>query len=81
MKGGARRPEQDQQARARLRMIQHCELNSRNVCQTCRLFGISQTHFYMWLRRLRDAGLERSSRTGRPARRSVPAASRQRSRS
>jgi len=38
-------------------MIQHYEQVSRNVCQTCRFFGISRSQFYVWLRRYREAGI------------------------
>jgi len=38
-------------------MIQYYEQVSRNVCQTCRFFGISRSQFYVWLRRYREAGI------------------------
>lgn len=46
-----------QQVRARLRMVHHYEQVSKNVCQTCRFFGISRTQFYVWLWRYREARL------------------------
>lgn len=36
-------------------MIQHYKQVSKNVCQTCRLFGTSRSQFYVWLRRYRAA--------------------------
>lgn len=46
-----------QKAMTRLRMIQRYEQVTRNVSQTCRVFGISRTQFYVWLARYRQAGL------------------------
>lgn len=50
--------EQARQIRSRSRYLQHYEEVSRNVCQTCRFFGISRTQFYIWKRRYQEAGLE-----------------------
>lgn len=54
----AKEREQRRKARARLRVIHHYEQVTRNVCRTCRHFGISRTIFYRWLHRYREAGLE-----------------------
>jgi transposase-like protein len=65
------RREQDQQARARLRMIQLDEQVSRNVPQTCRFFAISRSRFYVWLRRYREGG-SRGCKPGPPGPSSGP---------
>lgn len=44
------------QINARLRMIEHYQQISRNICQTCRFFGISRSQFYGWRRRDQQAG-------------------------
>ncbi len=50
MKPSVKEQEQNRKARARLRMLQHCNQISQNVCQTCRCFGMSRFQFYIWLR-------------------------------
>jgi hypothetical protein len=39
----AKKRDRERQARARLHVIEHYEQVSRNVCQTCRFFGISRS--------------------------------------
>jgi transposase-like protein len=58
MKVTASLQKQHRRVRARLRMIQHYEQVSENVCQTCRFFGISRSRFYVWLGRYRETGVE-----------------------
>jgi transposase-like protein len=53
----AKEREQDRKARARLRVLHHCEQVTRNVSQTCRFFGISRSLFYIWRDRYRHDGL------------------------
>ncbi len=49
MSQAAKAREQDRKARARLRVLRHHEQVTRNVCQTCRFFGIRNL-FYIWRR-------------------------------
>jgi|SRR6266571_8792278 len=44
--------------RMRLRWIQHYQHVTRNVCQTCRYFGVSRSLFYYWMKRYRESGEE-----------------------
>ncbi len=53
MRKGPEAHELRRQVQARLRMIQHCEQVTRNVCRPCRFFGISRAQFYVWLGRYR----------------------------
>ena len=53
MSQAAKAREQDRKARARLRVLHHCEQVTRNVSQTCRFFGISRSLFYLWRDRYR----------------------------
>jgi hypothetical protein len=39
---------QDRNVKSRLRMLQDAQRVSGNVRQTCRFFGVSRTHFYIW---------------------------------
>jgi len=57
MSQAAKAREQDRKARARLRVLHHCEQVTRNVSQTCRFFGISRSLFYIWRDRYRQDGL------------------------
>ena len=57
MSQAAKAREQDRKARARLRVLHHCEQVTRNVSQTCRFFGISRSLFYIWRERYRQDGL------------------------
>ena len=57
MSQAAKAREQDRKARARLRVLHHCEQVTRNVSQTCRFFGISRSLFYIWRGRYRQDGL------------------------
>ena len=53
----AKERELERRARMRLRVLHHWEHVTRNICQTCRFFGISRTIFYRWRRRYRRQGL------------------------
>ncbi len=44
--------------RMRLRWIQHSQHVTRNVCQTCRYFGVSRSLFYYWMKRYQESGEE-----------------------
>ena len=44
--------------RMRLRWIQHYQHVTRNVCQTCRYFGVSRSLFYYWMKRYRESDEE-----------------------
>jgi transposase-like protein len=57
MSQAAKAREQDRKARARLRVLHHCEQVTRNVSQTCRFFGLSRSLFYIWRARYRQDGL------------------------
>ncbi len=57
MSQAAKAREQDRKARARVRVLHHCEQVTRNVSQTCRFFGISRSLFYIWRDRYRQDGL------------------------
>lgn len=46
----------DQQARQRLRWIQHYEQVTKKVAPTCRYFGISRGTFYLWYHRYMSLG-------------------------
>ncbi|PYT63725.1 MAG: IS481 family transposase [Acidobacteria bacterium] len=48
---------QERKVKARLRMLQHAQRVSGNVSLTCRFFGVSRTHFYIWKKRYEKNGL------------------------
>jgi Helix-turn-helix domain len=48
---------QDRNVKSRLRMLQDAQRVSGNVRQTCRFFGVSRTHFYIWKKRYEKSGL------------------------
>lgn len=48
----------DQQARLRLRWIQHYEQVTKKVAPTCRYFGITRGSFYLWYHRYMSLGVE-----------------------
>jgi transposase-like protein len=52
----ARESEQHRKVQVRLRIVRHNEEVSRHVCRTCRVFGVSRSQFYVWLRRYRQLG-------------------------
>jgi transposase-like protein len=56
MSQAAKAREQNRKARARLRVLHHCEQVTRNVSQTCRFFGISRSLFYIGRDRYRQDG-------------------------
>ena len=57
----------DQQARLRLRWIQHYEQVTRKVAPTCRYFGITRGSFYLWYHRYMSLGVEGlKSKSSRP---------------
>ncbi len=56
MSEAAKAREEDRKARARLRVLRHHERVTRNLCQTCRFFGI-RSLFYIWRDRYRQDGL------------------------
>ena len=57
MKNPAYEQIQDRKVKSRLRMLQHAQRVSGNVSQTCRFFGVSRTHFYIWKKRYEKNGL------------------------
>jgi len=42
--------------KARLSWFRHYHIKSHNIAKTCRYFGISQSTYYMWLKRFNKKG-------------------------
>jgi len=57
MKNSAYDQIQARKVKARLRMLEHAQRVSGNVSQTCRFFGVSRAHFYIWKKRYEKNGL------------------------
>ena len=51
-------PLNDPAVRRKLAVLRHVDEVTGNVAMTCRYFGFSRQHYYTWLRRYQDEGLD-----------------------